>query len=173
MKPRLLVLSDLWGVRNVEWLKVYYKLLSPIFEVEIYDSCVLGDVEIAHKLEATIHNEFVTTGIEAAVRKLLAIETGKITIIAFSIGGTIAWKAALQGLNVDILYAISSTRLRYETQKPLCDIQLYFGQQDCYKPNHLWFDDFEIKKEIYVGKKHEMYSEIDVIEKICKEVLRK
>ena len=56
----------------------------------------------------------MNSGIEIAVQTLLNKEKGEIKILAFSVGGTIAWKAALKGLKVSDLVAVSSNRLRYE-----------------------------------------------------------
>lgn len=172
MKPRLLLLSDLWGIKNASWLKEYSALLSSAFEIKIYDVCMLGQVDMTYNEEVRIHKQFVSNGIKTAVKTLLQMETGKVKVLAFSIGGIIAWKAALRGLNIDHLYAISSTRLRYETQKPKGHIRLYFGENDIYQPDAGWVKNFEIPNKIYPNKKHEMYAEIDSIHKICADILK-
>jgi len=135
MKPKLIVLSDLWGFENAYWLTEYCKKLNTVFEVKIYDSCILGNVNVSNTSENKTHKQFVEWGIATAVEKLLTLENKKVTVLAFSIGGVIAWKAALKGLQFDCFYAVSSTRLRYETQKPDGILVLHYGEDDPYKPN--------------------------------------
>ncbi len=171
MKPKLIILSDLNGVEKSEWLKEYSKLLQSDFNIKIYDSCVLGGVNTSNVTEHEIHTQFIERGIEIAIKNLLAIETEKVNILAFSIGGTIAWRAALEGLKVDNFYAVSSTRLRYETQKPNCRIRLYYGGDDSYKPSSAWFKKMNIKNKIYVQNDHQMYAMRTFIHKISKEII--
>ncbi|MEL6944601.1 MAG: alpha/beta hydrolase, partial [Bacteroidota bacterium] len=73
------------------------------------------------------------------------MEQVEVSILAFSIGGTIAWKAALKGLKIKSLWAFSATRLRYEVERPNIPIQLFFGQKDEYRPSSNWFDRREIE----------------------------
>ena len=91
--------------------------------------------------------------------------------MAFSIGGTIAWKACLIGLKIDNFYAVSSTRLRYETEKPNCYTNLFFGEKDVYKPSLDWHTSIGLKPNIFKDKEHQFYSEIENIEKICSEII--
>lgn len=167
MKPKLIILSDLWGKEKSEWLKNYIKILNFEFEIQFYDSCDLGKVNKSDYSEKSLHSQFVNGGIEKAAKKLLELERERINVLAFSIGGTIAWKANLMGLKIDNFYAVSSTRLRYETVKTNCHTKLFFGEKDEYKPNTKWFSNFGVKHEIIVNKGHKMYSDIDCIEKIC------
>jgi hypothetical protein len=118
-----------------------------------------------------LHEQFVNGGIENAVENLLKLEKGKMDILAFSIGGTIAWKAALKGLDVKNLFAVSSTRLRYETKVPNCKIKLYFGEKDGNKPNMGWFEKHQNAYEIIEKGEHQMYLENDFASVIGEQIL--
>ncbi|AXT62145.1 alpha/beta hydrolase [Aquimarina sp. AD10] len=171
MKPKLLLLSDLWGIENAVWIQDYLQRLESDFEIKVYDSCRLGEINTSSTLETKRHQQFIDKGIDNAVQKLLKLEKKKINILAFSIGGTIAWKAGLQGLDIDHFYSVSSTRLRYEDEIPKAKIKLYFGGDDVYKPNVEWFKKNEIDNKIYKNKAHHLYSEIDFITHLCTEII--
>lgn len=171
MKPRLIILSDLWGKGKSHWIEGYVKLLVDKFDIHYYDCCDLGEVDSVNCDEKNLHNQFVNGGIERAVDALLIKEKKAVTVLAFSIGGTIAWKAALKGLNIETLVAISSTRLRYEAQVPNCKLKLYFGEEDNYKPDGNWFKNCQILPEINKNKGHLMYLEKDFIHLVCNAIL--
>lgn len=116
MKHRLIILSDLWGVTDASWLSKYVDKLLEDFQVTFYSSCELAEMPRKNLSEEERHNFFVNGGLERAVKNLVELEKDRLTVLAFSIGGAIAWKACLKGLDVKKLYAISSTRLRYETE---------------------------------------------------------
>jgi len=171
MKPKLIILSDLWGLKNGDWMKEYVTILETIFEIVVYDCCELGEIDTANYSEAKLHEQFVNGGIEKAVANLLPLEKEKINILAFSVGGTIAWKAGLKGLNVESLFAVSSTRLRYENEIPNGVIKLYFGENDGNKPTDDWFKKLSIDFEILKNKDHHFYTEKNFIRSICSEIL--
>lgn len=172
MRPRLLILSDLWGKAKSSWVDDYINLLQDTFEIQFYDCCELGGVDTTIFIEENIHSQFVNGGIERAVDVLLDKEKKQVFMLAFSIGGTIAWKAALNGLNIETLYLISSTRLRYEIQAPSCNLKLYYGDQDNYIPDISWFINFQIIPELNKNKSHLMYVEKDFIHLICDVILK-
>lgn len=170
MKPRLIVLSDLWGIPKSKWMKQYTEVLKATFDVVVYDSLDLGQIDRSIDKESEIHKQFVVQGIDIASNELLANEPEKVSVLAFSVGGTIAWKAALLGMKVDCLYAVSATRLRYEIVKPDAYIQLYYGEEDNYKPDHNWFATIQIEKNIFDKKGHMMYTEIDFINMLSRKI---
>ena len=170
MKPRLIILSDLWGVEKSEWIKYYIENLNLKFEIQFYDCCDLGKVNKSDYVEEILHKQFVNNGIEIAMERLLELEKETIDVLAFSIGGTIAWKAQLKGLKINNFYAISSTRLRYETSKPNCHTRFFFGEKDEYLPSSDWFNNIGIEPYIFTGKGHKLYSKIDCINEICNEI---
>jgi pimeloyl-ACP methyl ester carboxylesterase len=172
MKPRLLILSDLWGKEKSDWVLDYVELLKNKFEIQYYDCCELGEIDKADYTEENIHNQFVSGGIEKAVEHLVKTEKNEIDVLAFSMGGTIAWKAALKGLNVRNLFAVSSTRLRYEDKLPNGNIKLYFGENDNNKPDNNWFKKHSIDFKIIKKKEHDFYTEKDFAISICTEILK-
>lgn len=122
--------------------------------------------------EEQLHSQFLNGGIDKAVEALLQKEKEVIYIIGFSIGGTIAWKANLLGLNVSTLFAVSSTRLRYETQKSSGNITLFFGEDDHYKPNFQWFEKMELKEHLFKNEAHEFYQKKEIAAIVCQEMIK-
>jgi len=120
--------------------------------------------------EETIHSQFVEKGINIAVRKLIELEKEKVSILAFSIGGTIAWKAGLEGLKIESFHAISSTRLRYETNKPNCNIKLYYGNNDNFIPSSKWFENLDVTYEIIKDGDHLIYADEKFYRRVCEEI---
>lgn len=170
MKPRLIILSDLWGIQKSNWIKAYTKRLNKKFYIRYYDCCEIGKIDISVYNQEVLHNQFINGGIEVATKRLLELEKGKISILAFSIGGVIAWKAGLNGLKIENLYAISSTRLRNETKKPNGNLNIYFGSKDKYKPKNDWHKNLIISNRTIKNKNHEMYKENEFAGEICKEI---
>jgi pimeloyl-ACP methyl ester carboxylesterase len=172
MKPRLIILSDLWGKEKSKWVAGYVDLLNDKFEIQYYDCCDLGGIDKTNYTEENLHGQFVNGGIEKAVERLLKAEKNQIDVLAFSIGGTIAWKVTLKGLNVRNLLAVSSTRLRYENEIPNGIIKLYYGENDSNKPSNDWFEKYSIDFEIIKNKEHSFYTEKDFATSICNEILK-
>ncbi|GGX31361.1 hypothetical protein [Aquimarina muelleri] len=158
-KQKLLILSDLWGLKKSDWLPYYTDILNEKFEIQYYDCCTLGKLNTSKYTEEALHQQFVNGGIELAVQNLIDKETEIVHILAFSIGGTIAWQSMLKGLKVASLYAVSATRLRYETNKPDGDIKLYFGETDTYAPNKEWLSKMNNIAVIKNKKGHSLYTE--------------
>lgn len=171
VKPRLIILSDLWGLHDSFWVKDYVTILKQNFDVKVYDSCALAELNITERSESKIHEQFVDKGIEIASRNLIKTENEKISVLGFSVGGTIAWSAALKELKIDTLYAISSTRLRYETKKPDCKIELYFGKEDQYRPNEDWLKHMRLNQKLIFNKSHTMYTDSEIIKKISTDMI--
>lgn len=154
---KLIVLTDLWGAEKFDWFVNYQEQLKEA--TVIYDSCKLADVDTTVYEEFNLHSQFVDGGVDKAVTKLLEKEKNEVNILAFSIGGTIAWKAILKGLKVNNLFAVSATRLRYETEKPNCNIHLFYGGEDAFKPTKKWFQQLGIVQKEIKNKGHEVYKE--------------
>lgn len=172
MKPRLIILSDLWGKEKSDWISYYVELLKDNFEIHYYDCCALGEIDKSDYTEENLHSQFVDGGIERALKNLLNTEKSQITILAFSIGGTIAWKAALKGLNVCQLFIVSSTRLRFENTIPNGIIKLYYGENDSNKPSYDWIEKHSLDFEIIKNKQHNFYTEKDCAINICNKILK-
>lgn len=172
-KPKLVILSDLWGNQKAEWIVNYTSVLDHYFDLTFYNCAELAEITIIDVQHEKIHQQFVDGGIDKAVQNLLKKETDKINILAFSLGGTIAWKAALLGLKVESLFAISATRLRYETQKPSIKMELLFGDDDSFKPDLEWFEKMGFKPHFITSHDHEMYKEKEIAHEICSIIINK
>ena len=168
---KLVMLSDLWGNKRAGWIAYYSKILREHFEIELYDSCELGEIDMTEYSEDQIHHQFINGGIEKAVKSLIKKEKGSINILGFSIGGYIAWKAACEGLRVMELTAVSSTRLRYENIQPECSIRLVYGEYDLFKPENRWLDRFKLETKIYKGEKHNLYIKKNIATDICYDII--
>lgn len=171
MKYKLVILSDLWGAEKSEWTKHYINALEKHYNVVYYDCCKLGGIDTTAGTEANLHEQFVNGGINTAVAQLLEKEKEAIDVLAFSVGGSIAWKATLQGLKVRKLYAVSATRLRYEEQRPDCSLHLFYGQKDIYRPKQAWLNFMkpDYNKMFTLG--HELYKDNSCAEEIIKYML--
>ena len=157
-KPRIILLSDMWGNIKSSWISNYITILEKYYDVKYYDSCDLGGID---KNDSS----------EKAVENLLQKEKGSVSILGFSMGGFIGWKASLSDLKCQNLFAISSTRLRYETLKPSGKINLFYGENDMSKPDIDWFNALELKENIYKSEKHELYKKEKIVTDICKLII--
>lgn len=171
-KPRIVIVSDLWGKEKSDWLSYYTSILENHFEIKYYDSCVLGNIDTSDYSEENIHTQFIKGAIERAVENLLKQEKECSLILGFSIGGYIAWKACNNGLRAKKVFAISATRLRYETQKPLGIIELIYGEKDAYKPNAIWFEKLGLKPNLLKDEGHELYVKKGIAKNVCKMILK-
>lgn len=73
VKPRLLILSDLFGGNNPEWVKTYSEKLESKFEIQYYDVLELANIKSHNFSESDIHNQFLNGGIDNAVESLLQL----------------------------------------------------------------------------------------------------
>ena len=172
MKQKLLILSDLWGIKKATYLPQYITLLQSKYDIQFIDCCQLGQVDTSNYTQDNLHQQFINGGIDLAVENLLENYPQTVDILAFSIGGTIAWKANLAGLKVQNCYAISATRLRYETIKPASQISLIYGELDAYRPKEKWFKKLELSDYcIFEHEGHELYQKPRIIQQICQQCL--
>lgn len=171
MKPRLIIISDLWGTVASNWIACYREYLSDAFEIYYYDARVIAGIGLETLSEQEIHAQFIGGGIDIAVEQLLQQKTESQILLAFSIGGTIAWKAALKGLKAHSLYLVSSTRLRYESQKPNGNIQLLYAEKDAFRPEAKWFLELGLDCEIIKGATHDIYRSADFAKQITERII--
>ncbi len=167
-KPVLIILSDIFGETNEEWMKEYEVRLQQSFQVEVFDSRKLAGIqstELSH-----VHNAFLNGGMEQAVRAIESFNLYPSAILGFSIGGTIAWKYALTN-QVASLYLVSATRLRNEIETPSSDVSLYFGEDEANGPKEDWFNKMKLSPKISRGAGHECYKEKSTIELVCNDLL--
>lgn len=168
---RLIVLSDLWGKSKSDWFGHYETILRCQFEIVFYDSCKLAEIDLSDFSEDKIHHQFTNGGIKRAVKTLLEIEEGNVDVLGFSIGGLIAWKAALEGLKVRSLFALSSTRLRYEVELPSCTINLFYAEKDKFRPSEEWFRELNLEMNIYKEQEHAFYSKQEIATEVSKLII--
>jgi len=167
MKKQLLILSDLWGAEKATYLTQYTTLLQAKYDIQFIDCCQIGQVDTSNYIQNNLHQQFINGGINSAIENLLKNYSQKVDILAFSIGGTIAWKANLAGLKVQNFYAISATRLRYETEKPSSKISLVYGGLDAYRPDENWFKNLNITNyTIFENEGHELYRKNTLIKQL-------
>ena len=171
IKPRLLLLSDIWGKTNSEWLHYYIEILAPHFDIQFYDVCELAKIDRTKFTSEEVHQKFIEDGIARALDRILEKEIEEVILVGFSIGGLIAWKASLSGLKTRHLFAISSTRLRYEIEKPNTEINLIYGSLDPFAPDNSWFEKLEIEFEVFENEEHEMYRKQKVAVDICTKMM--
>src|SRR5699024_6562092 len=97
--PELLILSDLHGLYNNSWIPLYVKALKNEFEISVYDTCKLAEIEPNITSKEKRHQAFINGGIGKAVDNLRKHKHHLPFIVGFSIGGTIAWKAVQLGMS--------------------------------------------------------------------------
>ncbi|MDO6490345.1 MULTISPECIES: hypothetical protein [unclassified Cellulophaga] len=170
---RLVVLSDMWGPKKGMWITSYLAYLQQYYEIEYYDIQQLANVDLLKQTEKNIHTAFVEGGIDTAVSHLLKKETKPAHYLAFSMGGSIAWKANLKGLPMKSLYAVSATRVRKEVERVDGDVKMLFGSKDLYRPSTKWSETIGVELEVVENFGHEMYSDSQVIQKVCLDLLKK
>lgn len=172
MAEKLVIISDMWGARKGLWITSYLGYLQQYFDITYHDSQQLANLDVQVKSAENLHHAFVEGGIDTAVAHLMKKENKPAHYLGFSTGGTIAWKAGLQGLPMKSLYTVSSTRLRAETHKPDCPTVALFGDNDVYRPKADWYTNVGIKPEIFTGFGHEMYTDEKIIGKVCLDLLK-
>lgn len=170
---RLVVLSDMWGPKKGMWITSYLAYLQQYYEIEYYDIQQLANVDLLKQTEKNIHTAFVEGGIDTAVSHLLKKETKPAHYLAFSMGGSIAWKANLKGLPMKSLYAVSATRVRKEVERVDGDVKMLFGSKDLYRPSAKWSETIGVDLEVVDNYGHEMYSDSEIIKKVSLDLLKK
>lgn len=171
-KPRLIILSDLFGQSGSNFVDVYKSILCNHFDIVFYDSCWLAQIDVTNDLKEARHSQFLNGGLETAVIELMKLERQSIAILAFSIGGVIAWKACLKGLSTNSLFCVSACRLRMETSKPLSpNINLYYGGQDVHRPSKKWHFDMNLECTLFQDGGHEFYKNNKIIPLICQDII--
>lgn len=171
MTDKLLVLSDMWGVKKGLWITSYFGYLQQNYEIDFFDSQQLAHVNELVGNKENLHKAFVDGGIDTAVAHLLKKIEEPTHVLAFSTGGTIAYKAALQGLPVKSMTLVSATRIRLESQKPSCDVKLIYGGNDKYAPSDEWARKLGLEKTVVPNFGHELYTDQRIIDEVSLELL--
>ncbi len=174
MANRLVILSDMWGAKKGQWITSYLGYLQQYYKITFYDCQQLADINLTVESPENLEKAFLEEGIDTAVAHLLKKEYKRSHYLAFGIGGSIAWKAALEGLPMKSLYAISSTRLRMEEQRPKKgDIKLLYGNNDEFKPSENWSREMGVEMESIKKFGHSLYTDEKIIGKVSLDLLSK
>ena len=163
----LLILSDLWGKPKSEWVIVYTNLLKENYQIAYLDCTEMAGLDLSDYTQDAFHRQFVSGGIEQAVKNLTSKITSPVDILAFSVGGTIAWQCALKTPMIQKLVCVSSTRLRKEVQKPMCETVLLFGEEDAFAPSSAWCEEMGLSPIVLRNKAHDMYKESEVAARVA------
>ncbi|MEZ4810497.1 MAG: hypothetical protein R2819_09075 [Allomuricauda sp.] len=171
MAEKLVVVSDMWGAKKGLWIASYFGYLQQYYDITFHDCQQLGNLDVPVSTEENIHRAFVTDGIDTAVAHLLKKETKPAHYLAFSTGGTIVWKAALKGLPVKSLTALSATRIRLEDKSPDVPKNLIFGEYDEFKPDFDWAKRVGADFSVVPNFGHRLYSDEKIIAQVCLDLL--
>lgn len=166
MAERLVVLSDMWGAKKGLWITSYLGYLQQYFDIVFYDSRNLAGISVPINTEENLYEAFLNGGLDMAVAHILRKESEPAHYLTFCAGGSIAWQAALQGLPMKSLYALSPIDLHLEKDKPDCKVTLIYGQFDNRVPDMEWADKTGAKLEIIPKYGHELYSDEKIIRKV-------
>ncbi|PHQ61431.1 MAG: hypothetical protein COC08_04860 [Maribacter sp.] len=171
MAERLVLVSDMWGTKKGLWITSYLGYLQQYFDIVFYDSQQLANIDLTINTEENVHKAFVDGGIDTAAACLLKKESIPSHYLAFSTGGTIAWKAALMGLPMKSLYAVSATRIRLEDSKSSVPTTLVYGSNDTFIPSNDWFEKVDVEMELIKNFGHTLYTDEKIIRKVCLNLL--
>lgn len=81
-------------------------------------------------------------------------------------------EAMVEDLPAENLFAVSSTRLRQEIQKPRGFIQLYYAENDTYRPKDRWFLMLKLEREIFAEEDHDFYQKENVGKLISEKIIQ-
>lgn len=173
MAERLVIVSDMWGTKQGLWITSYLGYLQQHYDIVFYDCQELANINLTMETQENLHAAFVNGGIDTAVAHLLKRESVPSHYLAFSVGGTIAYKAGLMGLPIKSLYTISATRVRMEKAKPNFPVKLLFGSKDEFRPSEQWAKELNLEIDFDSGFGHELYADEKIIKKVSQELLSK
>lgn len=167
MTEKLVVISDMWGAKKGLWIASYFGYLQQYYDIVFHDCQQLGGIDVPLGTEENIHKAFIDGGIDTAVAQLLKKETKPAHYLAFSTGGTVAYKAALRGLPMKSLTSISATRIRLEDQKPNVPMNLIYGEYDEFMPNQKWAQEMGVDLKVVPHFGHGLYTDEKIISEVC------
>ncbi len=171
MTERLVILSDMWGIKKGMWITSYLGYLQQYYKIEFYDMMQLANLDPVHYTEENICADYMQDGIDTAVAHLLKKESVSSHYLAFCVGGTVAWKAALKGLPIKSLYAVSPGWLQFENEKPDIPMTLLYGQNQLILPTSSWTHKVGVEIEVIPNFGTTLYSDEKIIRKVCLDLL--
>ncbi|NNJ88018.1 MAG: hypothetical protein HKP53_01330 [Eudoraea sp.] len=171
MAEKLVILSDMWGSKKGLWITSYLGYLQQYFDIKFHDTQQLAGVDIVVCTPENLYEAFQNGGRETAVAQLLNKESEPCHYLTFCAGGTVAWNAALQGLPMKSLYAVSPIDLSLDAPKPDCPVRLLYGENDNAIPSVEWATSKEVSLEVLPHYGHELYSDEQIVQKVCLSLL--
>ncbi len=171
MAEKLVILSDMWGSKKGLWITSYLGYLQQYFDIQYYDTQQLAGVDIVVCTPENLMKAFQSGGMDTAVAQLLNKEEEPCHYLTFCAGGTVVWHAALQGLPMKSLYAISPMDLPMDAEKPACPVRLLYGKNDTELPSEEWARDKGVSLEVLPQYGHELYSDEMIVQKVCLRLL--
>ncbi|MGB5648306.1 MAG: hypothetical protein WBM55_14385 [Muriicola sp.] len=171
MAEKLIILSDMWGSKKGLWITSYLGYLQQYFDIQYHDTQQLAGVDLIVSTSENLYEAFNNGGMETAVAQLLHKEKEPCHYLTFCAGGTVAWNAALQGLPMKSLYAISPIDLPLDAPKPDCPVRLLFGEKDKVVPSGEWAISKGVSLEVLPQYGHELYSDEMIVQKVCLRLL--
>ncbi len=171
MAERLVILSDMWGTKKGLWITSYLGYLQQYFDIVFYDTQQLADVDLVKCTSENLYEAFTNGGMDTAIAHLLTKKDPPSHYLTFCAGGTVVWNAALKGLPVKSLYAVSPKDLHLEDQKPDCPVRLLFGENEEIIPDEEWANKLGVSMEVMANYGHELYSDEMIIQKVCLQLL--
>ncbi|WP_297695677.1 hypothetical protein [uncultured Eudoraea sp.] len=172
MAERLVVLSDMWGAKKGLWITSYLGYLQQYFDIVFYDSLQLSDIKLDNYTAENVCEAFNRGGMNTALAQLLTKEREESHYLTFCAGGTIAWNAALSGLPIKSITAVSPLNLHLQTEKPDCKINLLYGEYQDDKPTAKWASEMDVNMEIVPKFGRELYSDDKIIQKVSLNLLQ-
>ncbi len=170
MAEKLVVVSDMWGAQKGLWITSYLGYLQQYFDIVFYDSRELAQIENNLTSAEEVYDAFINGGMDRAVSQILIKEQTESHYLTFCAGGTITWHAALKGLPVKSLYAVSPIDLEDQLQGPDCPVSVLFGENDKVTGTD-WTIRTGAQVEAIPNFGHDMYSDEKVIQKVCLDLL--
>lgn len=171
MAEKLVILSDLYGSKKGLWITSYLGYLQQYFDIQYHDTQQLADIDLLVSSGENLVREFQNGGMDIATAQLLKKEKTPAHYLTFCAGGTVVWNAAMQGLPVKSLYAISPFCLPMNTAKPEFPVRLLFGEHEEVLPNNAWATEMGVSLEVLPKFGHELYSDEKIIQKVCLSLL--
>ena len=172
MTTRLVIVSDMWGCKKGLWITSYLGYLQSYFDITFYDCRVLAGLDLQLNTAENLHKAFENGGMDTAAKQLLQKESMKEPghYLTFCAGATTAWKAALKGLPIKSLYAISPFSLDGSIQLPDIPVNLLHGEY-----HKLLLDPTRLPEGLNLETVpkfgHELYTDEKIIRKVCLDLL--
>lgn len=171
MAERLVIISDMMGSRQGLWITTYLGYLQQYFDIVYYDSQELAGLDLVVKTRENLCEALEEGGYNTAVSHLLAKEKTPSHYLTFCAGGSMAWKAALKGLPIKSLYAISPIGLEHEEQRPDCTVKVVYGAYHQERPNQNWAEKLGVALTVEPNFGRDLYSDEKIIGKVCLDLL--